>query len=105
MIRLAYAIADQLRDPESTYAMPGAWWRQSLAHGMPGVALLHIELAAADVAPWQRAHDWLGYAVRSPITSGADSHLYYGAPAVAHALACAATVRPGSYERALDGLS
>jgi Lanthionine synthetase C-like protein len=104
MIRLARAIADQLRDPESTYAMPGAWWRQSLAHGMPGVALLHIELAAADFGPWQRAHDWLACAVRSPITSGADSHLYYGAPAVAHALACAATVRPGSYERALDSL-
>ncbi len=104
MIRLACAIADQLRNPESTYGVPGAWWRQSLAHGTPGVALLHIELAAADLGPWQRAHDWLAYAVRIPITSGKDSHLYYGAPALAHALACAATVGHRSYERALDRL-
>lgn len=80
------------------------WWRQSLAHGIPGIALLHIELAAAGLGPWQRAHDWLAAAVRAPLTSGADSHPSYGAPALAHAVACAADHLPGSYTGALDTL-
>ena len=71
---------------------------------MPGVGAAAHRAGRRRLRPWQRVHDWLAYAVRSPITSGADSHLYYGAPAVAHALACAAAVRPGSYERALDSL-
>jgi lantibiotic biosynthesis protein len=41
---------------------------------------------------------------RAPVTAGADSHLFYGAPALAHALACAAALRPGSCMRALDAL-
>jgi len=103
---LAEAIADRLAHPD---AVPGPlsaepWWRQSLAHGALSVALLHVERAAAGLAPWQRAHDWLTYATRTPLTAGVDSHLFHGAPALAHVLACAATVRPGSYGRALDSL-
>ncbi|MEU9018632.1 lanthionine synthetase C family protein [Actinomadura sp. NPDC048394] len=103
---LADAIADRLAHPD---AVPGhlvrrPWWRQSLAHGAPGVALLHIERAAAGLGSWQRAHDWLAYATHAPLTSGADSHLFYGAPAVAHALNCAAEQRPGTYQEALDRL-
>jgi hypothetical protein len=37
-----------------------------------------------------------------PFTSGPDSHPFYGAPAFAHALACAADHLPGSYQRALN---
>lgn len=102
----AEAVADRLAHPD-TVAGPSTaqpWWRQSLAHGAPGIALLHIERAAVGLAPWQRAHDWLTYATRAPLTAGADSHLFHGAPALAHVLACAAAARPGSYEKALEGL-
>jgi hypothetical protein len=78
--------------------------RQHLAYGLPGIALLHIERAAAGLGPWQRAHDWLAAAARQPLTGGPDSHPFYGAPAFAHALACAAEHLPGSYRRALDTL-
>lgn len=103
---LAEVIADRLAHPDGITEPLGSrpWWRQSLAHGAPGIALLHIERAAAGRGPWQRAHDWLEFTARAPLTSGADSHLFYGAPALAHALACAASQRLGSYDRALDSL-
>lgn len=104
--QLVGTIADQLAHPEAFHATltDDPWRTQSLAYGAPGVALLHIELAAADLRPWQRVHDWLRVATSSPITSGADSHLFYGAPALAHALACADAARPGSYGQALETL-
>lgn len=103
---LITVIADRLASPDTAPAgrTSQGWWRQSLAHGMPGIALLHIELAARGLGPWQRAHDWLAAAARAPITSGADSHPYYGAPAFAHALTCAADLLPGSYQRTLAAL-
>lgn len=99
---LADAVAEQLADPGSVL-LPAAH-RQHLAHGLPGIALLHIERAAAGLGPWQRAHDWLAAASRAPLTSGPDSHPFYGAPAFTHALTCAAGHLPGAYRRALDTL-
>ncbi|MFI8952191.1 lanthionine synthetase C family protein [Streptomyces sp. NPDC053750] len=99
---LADAVAEQLADPGRVSL--SAAHRQHLAHGLPGIALLHVERAAAGLGPWQRAHDWLEAASREPLTSGPDSHPFYGAPAFAHALACAADHLPGSYRRALDTL-
>ncbi|WP_308081998.1 hypothetical protein [Streptomyces sp. NK15101] len=61
-----------------------------------------IEGAAHGLGPWQRAHNWLVVAARRPFTSGADNHPFYGAPALAHVLACAADGLPGAYERDLD---
>lgn len=103
---LITVIADRLASPDIAPASRTSqdWWRQSLAHGIPGIALLHIELASAGLGSWQRAHDWLAAAARAPITSGPDSHPYYGAPAFAHALTCAAELLPGSYQRTLDAL-
>ena len=101
---LAAAVADQLADPHTAHLGPAISHRQHLAHGLPGIALLHIERAAAGLGPWQRAHDWLAAASREPFTSGPDSHPFYGAPAFAHALACAADHLPGAYQRALDTL-
>ncbi|MFF0097730.1 lanthionine synthetase C family protein [Micromonospora sp. NPDC005257] len=102
---LAVAIADLLAhpdDPRLPTRQP--WWRQSLALGVPGIALLHVELAAAGLRPWQRAHDWLATATSGPVTTGPDSHPFHGAPAITHVLACAATHQPGAYARALDDL-
>ncbi|MFJ6382762.1 lanthionine synthetase C family protein [Kitasatospora sp. NPDC092039] len=103
---LSDRIAELLTDPE---AVPSSWssrpqWRQSLAHGAPGIALLHIERAATGRGPWEPVRAWLSVAARTPVTSGADSYLYYGAPALAHALACAAQARVGSYRQALAHL-
>ncbi|WP_030661983.1 lanthionine synthetase C family protein [Streptomyces cellulosae] len=101
---LADAVAEQLADPHTAYLGPAVSHRQHLAYGLPGIALLHVERAAADLGPWQRAHDWLAAASREPLTSGPDSHPFYGAPAFARALACAADHLPGAYQRALDTL-
>lgn len=98
----AVEIADRLAEPNAAALPTGqAWWRQSLAHGVPGIALLHTELAAAGVRPFRRVHDWLIVAAGSAVTSGASTGLFYGAPAVAFALAGAAAVRPGTYRAAL----
>ncbi|MEU0857388.1 lanthionine synthetase C family protein [Streptomyces griseofuscus] len=99
---VAAAVADRLAHPDGApAAATAAANRQHLAFGPTGIALLHIERAAAGLAPWQRAHDWLAAATHQPFTSGPDSHPFYGAPALAHALACAADHLPGSYRRGL----
>lgn len=102
---VADAIADRLASPADVrnLDLKHDWWPQSLAVGAAGVALLHIERARAGLAPWQRAHDWLACAAHRSVNSGDDSHLYYGAPALAFALHAAAD-RPGRYARALDTL-
>ncbi|WP_431781510.1 lanthionine synthetase C family protein [Streptomyces chumphonensis] len=100
----AVTVADELAEPAVHRLAGEKWWRQSLAHGAPGIALLHIELAARGIRPWARAHTWLSYAASAPVTSGGSSGAFYGAPAVAYALATAAAVRPGSYQRALTTL-
>lgn len=100
---LAAAVADRLIHPDTApRAATLAAHRQHLASGPPGIALLHIERAAAGHGPWRAAHDWLAAATRHPITIGPDSHPFYGAPALAHTLACAAEHLPGSYQRGLD---
>lgn len=101
----ALQIADRLARP-SAAGLPAdqAWWRQSLAHGVPGIAVLHAELAAAGLRPFRRVHDWLSVATAAPVTTGAGTGLFYGAPAVAYALAGAAAVRPGAYRAALASL-
>ncbi|MGH3914241.1 MAG: lanthionine synthetase C family protein [Pseudonocardiaceae bacterium] len=97
--------ADRLAQPTAPH-LPAdqAWWPQSLAHGVPGISMLHTELAAAGLRPWQRVHDWLMVAARSPVTTGASTGLFYGAPALAFALAGAAAVHPGAYRGALQVL-
>ncbi|MBB5933115.1 hypothetical protein FHS42_000133 [Streptomyces zagrosensis] len=104
-LKTADAVADLLADPATAPLGPDApLHRQHLAYGPTGIALLHIERAAAGLGPWQRAHDWLAAATRQPITSGPDSHPFYGAPALAHVMACAADQLPGAYRRALTTL-
>ncbi|GGX50724.1 lanthionine synthetase C family protein [Streptomyces noursei] len=101
-LALATAVADHLAHPDTAPQTATADRnRQHLALGPTGIALLHIERAATGLGPWQRAHDWLTAAARRPFTSGPDSHPFYGAPALAHALACAAGHLPGSYRRSL----
>ncbi|MBB5808830.1 hypothetical protein F4560_008598 [Saccharothrix ecbatanensis] len=105
-MEFAVEIADRYAQPDAAdLPTDQAWWHQSLAHGAPGIALLHIELAAAELRPFRRAHDWLTVAAGKPVTTGASTGLFYGAPAVAHALAAGAAVRPGTYRSALTPLT
>ncbi|MDX3226235.1 lanthionine synthetase C family protein [Streptomyces sp. ME19-01-6] len=104
VLGLVDALAARLADPDTVPlgSRTLSSDRQHLAYGPPGIALLHIELAANGLGPWHRAHDWLAAASRQPLTSGPDSHPFYGVPAFSHALTCAADHLPGSYQRALD---
>ncbi|CAL9312686.1 lanthionine synthetase C family protein [Streptomyces sp. SudanB182_2057] len=106
VLALANTIADCLADPDTAPLGPrtATAERQHLAYGLPGIALLHIERAASGLGPWQRAHAWLAAAAQQPVTGGPDSYPFYGAPAFAHALACAADHLTGSYQRALNTL-
>ncbi|WP_399138749.1 lanthionine synthetase C family protein [Streptomyces sp. NBUA17] len=106
VLGLVDAIAAQLADPDTVPlgSRTLSSDRQHLAYGPPGIALLHIERAASGLGPWHHAHAWLAAACRQPLTSGPDSHPFYGVPAFAHALSCAADRLPGSYQRALDAM-
>ncbi|RSM80869.1 lanthionine synthetase [Kibdelosporangium aridum] len=104
-VEFATEIADRLARPDGA-DLPSdePWWHQSLAHGAPGVALLHIELAAAGIRPFVRAHQWLAIVASKPVTAGASTGQFYGAPAVARVFAGAAAVRPGTYRSTLMSL-
>ena len=68
---LAVAVADLLAHPDDPrLPIRQPWWQQSLALGVPGIALLHVELAAAGLRPWQRAHHWLTAATSRPGNGG-----------------------------------
>jgi hypothetical protein len=104
--QIAGQIAEDLADPDEVQRrhQPADWWRQSLANGALGVALLHVERARIGRADWRTAHAWLTFAAARPVDDGPGSHLHYGAPALAYVLHHASTAHPGSYARALDVL-
>ncbi|MQY11451.1 Nisin biosynthesis protein NisC [Streptomyces sp. RB5] len=99
--RTAESVAELLADPAPATADSH---RQHLAYGPTGIALLHIERAALEEGSWQRAHSWLTAATHEPFTSGPGSHPFYGAPALAHALACVAEHLPDAYRGARKAL-
>ncbi len=71
------------------------WWRSLSPSAYPGIALLHVELAAAGLrllATRPRLARFRRY--QRPVTAGADSHLFHGAPALAHACRCRRTSSP-----------
>jgi hypothetical protein len=100
------AIAGLLADPGGVPAHLAAtpWWRQSLARGALGIALLHVERAATGEGPWERARDWLDAATREPVTAGAGSHLFHGTPALAYVLSRAAAAGRTGGQRTLSML-
>ncbi|MFJ7279806.1 lanthionine synthetase C family protein [Kitasatospora sp. NPDC098663] len=101
----ALDIADALASPAAlTLPAREQWWRQSLAHGAPGITLLHAELAAAGLRPFDRVHSWLTAAASGPVTTGTDTGLWYGAPAIAFTMTAATAAHPGAYRGARKAL-
>ncbi|MFJ9523124.1 lanthionine synthetase C family protein [Kitasatospora sp. NPDC101801] len=82
----------------------GPSWGQSLAHGSPGIALLHIERAATGLGDWDTVHTWLRASMRSTVRSDTATGLFFGAEAVAFAVHTAAAHGPGAYTQALATL-
>ncbi len=64
--------------------------RQSLATGTAGIALLHLERAVAGTGSWADAHAQIRAAATGPLDGGPHTGLYYGTPAIAFLLHCAA---------------
>lgn len=96
---IASLLADPGRVPAHLACQP--WSCQSLARGALGVALLHVERAAAEEGPWERARDWLDAATRDPVVAGTGSHLFHGAPALAYVLSRAAAAGRTGGQRTL----
>ena len=77
------------------------WRDQSLSKGAAGVAVLHGVRAQDGLGGTDPAHAWLARATREDLSAGRGAGLWFGAPAVAFAIATAA---PEQYPRAMTGL-
>jgi hypothetical protein len=73
------------------------WRRQSLSKGAAGVAILHGVRAQNGQGSLALAHTWLRRATAGGITDSSRAGLWFGAPAVAFAIAASA---PGHYPEA-----
>lgn len=107
----AEAVADHLSDalavpPPAEFGddlSPNSlrWHDQSLSKGAAGVAVLHGLRAQHGRGSGKRVHAWLARATHEDLSAGPGSGLWFGAPAVAFALA---TATPGQYPRAMTSL-
>ncbi|MFI0791592.1 lanthionine synthetase C family protein [Micromonospora rubida] len=77
------------------------WYAQSLSRGAAGVALLHGVRAQTGHGGWEPVHTWLRRATADTLNSGSGAGLWFGAPAVTHALTMA---MPHARPAALDAL-
>jgi lantibiotic biosynthesis protein len=77
------------------------WHDQSLSKGAAGVAVLHGLRVQHGRGSGERVHAWLARATREDLSAGPGSGLWFGAPAVAFALA---TATPGQYLRVMTSL-
>ncbi|WP_307961880.1 hypothetical protein [Salinispora arenicola] len=84
------------------------WYAQSLSRGAAGVALLHGVRAQTGHGGWGPVHEWPRRATADPLNNGSGAGLWFGAPAVTHALTIAMPhSRPavlGALDHALDDL-
>jgi lantibiotic biosynthesis protein len=94
-------LARQLAEPPEA---DSGWRRQSLSRGAAGVAILHGVRAQAGHGSLRLAHAWLGRAAEGGVTDGRGSGLWFGAPAVAFAMAAAAPCHYREASRALKSV-
>ena len=89
-------------DPGDDYSPTSPRWRdQSLSKGSAGVAVLHGLRTQYGLGRQESLHAWLARATRDDLSAGPGAGLWFGAPAVAFALATAA---PGHYAGAVARL-
>ncbi|MCX5239081.1 lanthionine synthetase C family protein [Streptomyces prunicolor] len=100
-------LADALADPGSVWpnGRPdgGLSWPQSLAGGVSGIALLHIERARTGHGDWDTAHTWLTASLHGEISAAANANLFFGVPALAFLVHRAASAS-SRYNRLLERL-
>ncbi|MEU4165184.1 MULTISPECIES: lanthionine synthetase C family protein [Micromonosporaceae] len=77
------------------------WYGQSLSKGAAGVAILHGVRAQTGHGGWEPVRAWLRRASAETLNNGAGAGLWFGAPAVTHALT---TAMPHAHLAALDAL-
>ncbi|MDT4995636.1 MAG: lantibiotic biosynthesis protein, partial [Actinoplanes sp.] len=77
--------ADDDYGPRST-----RWHAQSLSKGAAGVAILHGVRAQTGHADWQPVRSWLRHATADTLNNDTGAGLWFGTPAIAHALTTAA---------------
>lgn len=90
---LATGIAGELTDPplpggEQDAPSSQRWHHQSLSKGAPGIAILHALHAPSDPRG-ELVHRWLRDATTGGLSVGRGAGLWFGAPAVAFAVATA----------------
>ncbi|MBZ9644104.1 lanthionine synthetase C family protein [Streptomyces sp. PSKA30] len=100
---LAHALADPSTVWPGGRPDGGRAWPQSLAGGVSGIALLHIERARTGRGDWDTAHTWLATAVHGEVSAAANANLFFGAPALAFITHCA-TSASSRYLRVLERL-
>ncbi|MGW8329394.1 lanthionine synthetase C family protein [Streptomyces sp. NPDC055897] len=101
--RLAHVLADPGAVWPGGRPDGGRAWPQSLAGGVSGIALFHIERARTGHGDWDTAHTWLAAAVHGDVSAAANANLYFGAPALAFITHRAASAS-SRYLRALERL-
>ncbi|MDG4834108.1 lanthionine synthetase C family protein [Solwaraspora sp. WMMD1047] len=77
------------------------WYAQSLSKGAAGVAILHGVRAQTGHGGWEPVHAWLRRATAHELNNGSGAGLWFGVPAVTHALT---TAMPHARPAALDAL-
>ncbi|SNT66012.1 Lanthionine synthetase C-like protein [Asanoa hainanensis] len=103
---LAARIADELAQPPVPDFRPddygprsSRWYAQSLSKGAAGVAILHGVRAQTGLGEWKPVHQWLRQATADQLNNTGGAGLWFGVPAVAHALTIA---MPHAHPRTLD---
>ncbi|GLZ01863.1 lanthionine synthetase C family protein [Actinoplanes sp. NBRC 103695] len=77
------------------------WHAQSLSKGAAGVSILHGVRAQTGHGGWEPVHTWLRRATADTLNNSTGAGLWFGTPAVTHALTTAA---PHAHPAALDPL-
>ncbi|MFY1597340.1 lanthionine synthetase C family protein [Micromonospora sp. WMMD737] len=105
---MATCITDTLAEPPPADFMADdygprstRWYAQSLSRGAAGVAILHGVRAQTGHEGWEPAYTWLRHATADTLNNASGAGLWFGTPAVTHALTTAA---PHTHPASLDTL-
>ncbi|MEB8339773.1 lanthionine synthetase C family protein [Streptomyces endophyticus] len=82
----AQKITDSLGAPPRPITPVNSKLLQSLAKGLPGMALVHIERAHQGLADWSTAQQWLSTATAEKVRTHRSDGLFYGLPSLTFVL-------------------